>query len=1688
MRKAKPSDIIPPVVTLTSMNSGQYQGGSVQTITWTATDNIALAPTPIRIDYATDGGTVWTAVTGYIAHSGTYSWTLPLADSTTVRVRVRASDTSGNVGQAVSSSNFIVDSTGPAATAAQMAIVQGASVTNKYITINFKATDNLTNVSHFCFKYVNSPPSSTSACWKAVDTDAGLTLATSLTLTAWPHDIGEYDGAYTVYGWTRDAVGNISSLTNSGAGTLAQDKASTTQTFSCPYTLPGSVSVAHAYTNFTNWNDYVTRDQASAKPWAQTDTSGNACAGVGSAQTNWNDCIHAGVIKKVAVTGISSCYGLTATDWLGVYKWTCDDSSGTATFYSSDFQPGRGLRNLLNPTSWKSNEVTVACGAQSASSSGSTWYSNTVTPLPDNSTLGVSTLIILDGTDNDGAGPDQVYTAGTVFTLAASRASYGYNLRLTKAAIVTLPGATLSFLADDVDSDGVADLGNDGSNYPDNVTLPLSSCGINCSITSLIAVGDRKYTWFEGDFDSGSVAPTRVFHSGGGGFRRLHNSTITSTRSSGYGIFHAVGSLLMIDDTKVHCKGASAGTITGAYFSGSRSVVVKDVSSGGCGVGLSVATNDAVLHNVQLSASSIGAGFSNSGNHIATQVTSFSSSNYGINTSNQTSTTLSFLTVANSAFGLYIGGSSSAVPKNVFINQVGLINNAHGLYYTGTSTTVAQNAFIHSTTASIELLGTVTAITHLNNIYTNANCINSSSGTGNNIPSGTAACAKNDGSQAFGTSSASITSSYSGMISAADQTNGSSVASDGTRAFASVTDRVNFENRWRGFGKDSASALYNTNQQGPCTSGTCHVWDWTLASADSVLRNKSGDGITTNGTFEDAENCPAQIHGNQSSTDLSATSHTFLTNAIEVMSDGLGNDNGLCESNETCIYAPNFASAYQGAGDYTKHKCVFNAGTITGVTMYAYPADAPTAINDTITVPYRTETDLDVLANDVEGALVDSIISAPTGGTVKIINGKVRYTPYSLFTGNDSFTYKMRSSNGSLSNTATVNITVSMCIRDQTTNSPYATLLGSTDGTVADPILICTPAQMASLANTSADWSKSFILGANIDLTGYTQANFPTIGNGTTKYRGKFYGNGKTVSNFSFNNGAQDKVGLFGMISGSAAGVYRLTMTGAAVVGGNEVGVLVGDLDLGAEVLDCSTAGSVQGAGGVGGLAGMVEHGSVVDSSRSSAAVTSTGATIWHNAAGGLVGSLWYSGVIMSSYATGNVTATTATAGGAVAGGLAGDIANASILDSYYAGGTVSETATASTAGGIVGKCQGYSRLYNVFGAAGSVLGNASGTDTIGLFFGTQGNCQISNSHRWTGGTCTNSGGGGGTCNTLGTAQATLSNFYNPANAPLSAWDFTRTWVSNNPSGLPSLSPVWADLNAWGSCASHTSDAPFAGGNGTPEDPYLICTPTQFAELMNTSTYWTHKAFRLMANIDTSSLTRQPIGFGSSLDFVSVDGNGKAISGFSYTGGAGIGSIGLFGSASSSVIKRLAATGLSISASGQFIGGMIGSSALTSVVDSYTTGTISTSLTGSSNYIGGLVGHQGGGNEGIVGTSYSTMTVTGADMYVQGLSDGCLLDPPWYNCPHNFFAGSVTGAAAAPGNYSISPLGYSNMDSSYYSSASSCTNTGSGGACGSFGSGSVTATDLYDKTKAPISNWDFVNVWQENAGAFPTLR
>lgn len=179
-----------------------------------------------------------------------------------------------------------------------------------------------------------------------------------------------------------------------------------------------------------------------------------------------------------------------------------------------------------------------------------------------------------------------------------------------------------------------------------------------------------------------------------------------------------------------------------------------------------------------------------------------------------------------------------------------------------------------------------------------------------------------------------LASSFVGKLSS-DSKNANGAT--GSITFASITDWLNFENRFRGWGRQG-SAFPNTDHTGRCSSGTCQIWDWSLKATDTVARNVNA---CPNGTIVDTHQwsaaaanqafCDANYKGSVSSAGFCVT--TFLRNAVEIFGDGVGNENGICESSEECLYTPNIG-AYQGhSSDSTNSSKLIQASQSTATTI-----------------------------------------------------------------------------------------------------------------------------------------------------------------------------------------------------------------------------------------------------------------------------------------------------------------------------------------------------------------------------------------------------------------------------------------------------------------------------------------------------------------------------------------------------------------------------------------------------------------------------------------------------------------------------------------------------------------------------------------------------------------------------------
>ncbi|MCP4171747.1 MAG: hypothetical protein GY758_13345, partial [Fuerstiella sp.] len=97
-----------PAVTVTAPNDGEdWAVGSVQNITWTATDNVGVTSVDLYYSNSGSGGTFNLIALGE-ANDGIFSWTVPNDPTANAFVRVVAHDAAGNTGEDLTNLDFTI--------------------------------------------------------------------------------------------------------------------------------------------------------------------------------------------------------------------------------------------------------------------------------------------------------------------------------------------------------------------------------------------------------------------------------------------------------------------------------------------------------------------------------------------------------------------------------------------------------------------------------------------------------------------------------------------------------------------------------------------------------------------------------------------------------------------------------------------------------------------------------------------------------------------------------------------------------------------------------------------------------------------------------------------------------------------------------------------------------------------------------------------------------------------------------------------------------------------------------------------------------------------------------------------------------------------------------------------------------------------------------------------------------------------------------------------------------------------------------------------------------------------------------------------------------------------------------------------------------------------------------------------
>ena len=210
------------------------------------------------------------------------------------------------------------------------------------------------------------------------------------------------------------------------------------------------------------------------------------------------------------------------------------------------------------------------------------------------------------------------------------------------------------------------------------------------------------------------------------------------------------------------------------------------------------------------------------------------------------------------------------------------------------------------------------------------------------------------------------------------------------------------------------------------------------------------------------------------------------------------------------------------------------------------------------------------------------------------------------------------------------------------------------------------------LQNMIYDLNGKYILMNDIDLAGYSWRPIADASFSAGAFKGELNGNGYVIKNLKIDMPVNDK----GFIAkASEATIKNLGIENAEVIGGSDVGILIGE-DYGSSISNCYVEGSVNGVDTVGGLIGYASCNTIA---------TNCYANV---------------NVVGSSYYVGGIC------------GIATDVDGANLVNCFSTG-SVSGT---SYIGGLIGAFgNGSNYVVNSYSSC-----SVSGTTNIGSLFGAK--------------------------------------------------------------------------------------------------------------------------------------------------------------------------------------------------------------------------------------------------------------------------------------------------------------------------------------------------------------------------------
>lgn len=250
-------DTTNPVISAGPVIASSMAGGSLQNITWTATDSSTVT---INLEYYDGSG--WNSIVTGNSNSGTYSWSVPSLNTNTAKIRLTALDAAGN-SVSVTGSDFTIDSTAPVVSS--VLINDGATYAGTSL-VNVKA--NLVDNFDSSGLYIRlaAANSGNSDCQSEYVNNNWVSYISATTNISFP--ISPVDGVKKVCVWSKDSNENISVMSPT-AGTL---NVNTAQIIFQTGNLPQVQSLS--IVNTSNGSFLYTIGAGTTISWSLSDTEG----------------------------------------------------------------------------------------------------------------------------------------------------------------------------------------------------------------------------------------------------------------------------------------------------------------------------------------------------------------------------------------------------------------------------------------------------------------------------------------------------------------------------------------------------------------------------------------------------------------------------------------------------------------------------------------------------------------------------------------------------------------------------------------------------------------------------------------------------------------------------------------------------------------------------------------------------------------------------------------------------------------------------------------------------------------------------------------------------------------------------------------------------------------------------------------------------------------------------------------------------------------------------------------------------------------------------------------------------------------------------------------------------------------------------------------------------------------------